>query len=179
VPARQVPEIFCKIAYCEMWADYAVILAVHSDARRLVQCRLRTGRDVIKTMTRLGVDEMKLFRTLCLVFAATLTFSASAADKVFQVNVKINESISSADRGTKYDDPLAAALKDANAGEVVGGGNSVNKQGKIEWAGIDLEVNNLDLSIPLIKQKLIDLGAPKGSTIEYRNGGKKVVVPVQ
>jgi len=122
---------------------------------------------------------MKLFRTLCLVGVACLTFAASAADKVVTVNVKINESISSEDRGTKYDDPLAAALKEANAGEVVGGGNSVNKQGKIEWAGVDIEVTDVQKSIPLIKQKLIDLGAPKGSTIEYRAGGKKVVVPVQ
>lgn len=122
---------------------------------------------------------MKFFRTLFLICVASLAFTASAADKVFEVSVKINEPLSSADRGTKYDDPLAAALKDANAGEVVGGGNSVNKQGKIEWTGIDLEVNDLQKSIPLIKQKLIDLGAPKGSTIEYRSGGKKVVVPIQ
>jgi hypothetical protein len=123
---------------------------------------------------------MKLFRTLCLVLATCLSFVATAADKVYAVNVKINESISSEERGTKYDDPLGIALKEANAGEVVGGGNSVNKQGKVEWAGVDLEVTDLQKSIPLIKQKLIDLGAPKGSTIEYHGaGGKKVIVQVQ
>ncbi len=121
---------------------------------------------------------MNFFRTLCLACAVFLAFAASAADKVFPVSIKINESISSDDRGTKYDDPLAAALKDGNLGEVTGGGNSVNKAGKVEWAGIDLEVNDLQKSIPIIKQKLIDLGAPKGSTIEYHSGGKKVVVPV-
>lgn len=122
---------------------------------------------------------MKFFRTLFLAFAVFFAFAAQAADKVYPVSVKINESISTDDRGTKYDDPLAAALKDANLGEIVGGGNSVNKAGKIEWAGIDLEVTDLQKSIPVIKQKLIDLGAPKGSTIEYHSGGKKVVVPVQ
>ncbi|HEX7641622.1 MAG TPA: hypothetical protein VF472_05350 [Burkholderiaceae bacterium] len=122
---------------------------------------------------------MRLFRTLCLACAMFAGFAAHAADKVFPVSVKINESISTDDRGTKYDDPLGAALKEGNLGEVVGGGNSVNKAGKVEWAGIDLEVTDLQKSIPVIKQKLIDLGAPKGSTIEYHSGGKKVVVQVQ
>jgi hypothetical protein len=127
---------------------------------------------------------MNFFRTLCLACAVFLTFAAmsapaSAADKVYPVSIKINESISSDDRGAKYDDPLAAALKDANLGDVIGGGNSVNKAGKVEWAGIDLEVNDLQKSIPVIKQKLIELGAPKGSTIEYHSGGKKIVVQVQ
>ena len=127
---------------------------------------------------------MNFFRTLCLACAMFLTFTgiattASAADKVYPVSVKINESISSDDRGAKYDDPLALALKDANLGEVIGGGNSVNKAGKVEWAGIDLEVNDLQKAIPIIKQKLIELGAPKGSTIEYHSGGKKVVERVQ
>ena len=122
---------------------------------------------------------MNFFRTLCLACAVFLSLTASAADKVFPVTIKINESISSDDRGAKYDEPLAAALKDGNLGEVVGGGNSVNKAGKIEWAGIDLEVTDLQKSIPVIKQKLTDLGAPKGSSIEYHNGaGKKIVVPV-
>ena len=121
---------------------------------------------------------MNFFRTLCLACAMFTAFAAHAADKVFPVSVKINESISTDDRGTKYDDPLAAALKEGNLGEVVGGGNSVNKAGKVEWAGIDLEVTDLQKSIPIIKQKLIDQGAPKGSTIEYHSGGKKVVVQV-
>src|ERR1700739_2699155 len=122
---------------------------------------------------------MKFLRSLFLACAVLMAFAVHAADKVFPVSVKINESISTDDRGTKYDDPLAAALKEGNLGEVIGGGNSVNKAGKIEWAGIDLEVTDLQKSIPVIKQKLIDLGAPKGSTIEYHSGGKKVVVQVQ
>ena len=122
---------------------------------------------------------MNFFRNLCLACAVFLSFAAQAADKVYPINVKINESISTDDRGTKYDDPLGAALKDGNLGEVVGGGNSVNKAGKVEWAGIDLEVTDVQKSLPVIKQKLIDLGAPKGSTIEYHSGGKKVIVQVQ
>lgn len=125
---------------------------------------------------------MNFFRTLFLTCAALFAFTAftaQAADKVFPVTIKINEAISADDRDTKYADPLSAALKDGNLGEVVGGGNSVNKAGKIEWAGLDLEVTDVQKSIPVIKQKLLDLGAPKGSTIEYHAGGKKVVVPVQ
>ncbi len=122
---------------------------------------------------------MKLFIALCLMLTASLSFSASAADKVIAVEVKINDPVTSSDRATKYEEPLDAALKEAKVGEVTGGGNSLGKGGKIEWAGIDIEINDIEKGVPLIKQKLLDLGAPKGSSLEYKVGAKKVVVPIQ
>jgi hypothetical protein len=122
---------------------------------------------------------MKLFIALCLMLTASLSFSAFAADKITTVAVKINDPVTSSDRATKYEEPLDAALKEAKVGEVTGGGNSLGKGGKIEWAGVDIEVTDIEKGIPLIKQKLLELGAPKGSSLEYKVGTKKVVVPIQ
>jgi hypothetical protein len=122
---------------------------------------------------------MKLFFALCFILSTCLSITASAADKITSVAAKINEPVSSNDRATKYEEPLDAALKEAKVGEVTGGGNSMTKGGKIEWAGIDIEINDVQKGIPLIKQKLLDLGAPKGSSLEYKIGTKKVVVPIQ
>ncbi|MBV8665464.1 MAG: hypothetical protein JO269_03175 [Burkholderiaceae bacterium] len=125
---------------------------------------------------------MRLFFAFC--FALVTSFSlivmpAGADEKVFSISAKIKDPVASDVRQTKYEDPLDAALKAAKVGEVVGGGNSVDAKGKIEWAGVDIEVNDLQAGLALIKEKLVSLGAPKGSTLEYKAGGKKVVVPVQ
>jgi hypothetical protein len=125
-----------------------------------------------------GVN-MKFLYAFCLALSACLSFSASAADNITAVAAKINDPVTSGVRSTKYEEPLDVALKEAKLGEVTGGGNSVNKKGEIEWAGVDIEINDLQKGIPLIRQKLLELGAPKGSLLEYKAGGKKIVVPVQ
>lgn len=122
---------------------------------------------------------MKLFFALCFMLLTSLSLSASAADSITTVAAKINDPVTSGDRATKYEEPLDAALKEAKIGEVTGGGNSVAKNGKIEWAGVDIEINDIQKGIPFIKQKLLELGAPKGSLLEYKAGAKKVVVPIQ
>lgn len=122
---------------------------------------------------------MKLFYALCFTILSSFSLFALADEKVITVSAKITDPVTSENRATKYEEPLDAALKEAKLGEVTGGGNSVGKGGKIEWAGVDIEINDVQKGIPLIKQKLLDLGAPKGSSLEYRIGAKKVVVPIQ
>ena len=117
-------------------------------------------------------------RFAALVIAALLAFSAVAQSTSTFVFVKVTESIQPVSRGQKYEDPLDAALKQAKLGEVTGGGSSLTKDRKIEWVGVDVELNNLMRGIPFLRAKLRELGAPKGSTLEYEVHGKKVVVPV-
>ena len=122
---------------------------------------------------------MKWFYAICFTLFCSITLTASAEDKTITISAKIMDPVSPENRATKYEDPLNAALKEANLGEVTGGGNSVGKGGKIEWAGVDIEVTDVQKAVPVIKQKLVELGAPKGSSLEYRIGAKRVVVPVQ
>lgn len=118
-------------------------------------------------------------KRIFLLIAALLLVSSSLAQqpRTF-VFVKVTESIMPIERGSKYEDPLDAALKQARLGEVTGGGSSLAKDKKIEWVGIDVELTDVVKGVPFLRKKLIDLGAPKGSTLEYKFNGNKIEVPV-
>ncbi|MEN8516061.1 hypothetical protein [Burkholderia sp. RS02] len=83
------------------------------------------------------------------------------------------------ERGHKYEDPLDDTLKKANLGEVTGGGSNLSKDHKIEWVGVDVELTDLDVGLPFLKQKLIELGVPDGSALEYRVQDRSVTVPIR
>ena len=94
------------------------------------------------------------------------------------VFVKIPESIMPIDRGEKYEDPLDSSLKQAEFGEVTGGGSQLSEPDKdgarhIEWVGIDVDLTDLAGGLPLLKSELKRLGAPVGTTIEYEINGEK------
>ena len=118
-------------------------------------------------------------KRIFLVLAAFLLVASSLAQqpRTF-VFVKVAESIMPIARGSKYEDPLDAALKQAKLGEVTGGGSSLSKDKKIEWVGIDVELTDVMKGIPFLRRKLIELGAPKGSTMEYKLNGKAIEMPV-
>ncbi|MGJ7497922.1 hypothetical protein ACSFA8_22980 [Variovorax sp. RT4R15] len=109
-----------------------------------------------------------------ILLAACLVVSISSAQqRPTFVFVKIAEPIMPLERESKYEDPLDEALKKARLGEVTGGGSSLSKEKKIEWVGLDVELTDVPRGIPLLRKKLIELGAPKGSTMEYELDGAK------
>ena len=121
---------------------------------------------------------MILKRTILLLLALFISSVALAQEEPMFVFVKIKESIMPIERGQKYEDPLDEALKKAKLGEVTGGGSSFSKERKIEWVGVDVDLVNLDKGLPFLKRKLIELGVPKGSTLEYELQGKLIEIPV-
>lgn len=94
------------------------------------------------------------------------------------VFVKVMDRVMPVERGSKYEDPLDKALKQARLGEVTGGGTSLTKEKTIDWVGLDVELTDVMRGIPFLKKKLIELGAPRGSILEYQFGGQKVQEPV-
>ena len=121
---------------------------------------------------------MKISHYLAFITVLCLSLMAYAQHKPIIVFVKINESIMPIERGSKYEDPLDAALKNAKLGEVTGGGSSLSKEKKIQWVGIDVDLDDQVKGIPFLKKKLLELGAPKGSALQYEIQGKKVVIPI-
>ena len=121
---------------------------------------------------------LSMKQILSLLAAFLLSFGASAQQAKTFVFVKVTESIMPIARGNKYEDPLDEALKKARLGEVTGGGSSLSKDKKIEWVGLDVELTDVMKGIPFLRKKLIELGAPKGSTMEYQLNGSKKEVPV-
>ncbi|HET7584801.1 MAG TPA: hypothetical protein VFK13_07835 [Gemmatimonadaceae bacterium] len=78
---------------------------------------------------------------------------------------RLYEHIEPLDRGTRYEDPLDAALRAAHLGEVTGGGSQLGELGEIEYADIEMQTTNLDEALPLIVRSLEASGAPAGSQL--------------
>ena len=105
--------------------------------------------------------------------------SEPAPGKAQFVFVRIPEQIQPLDRGTKYEDPLDAALKKEGVGEVTGEGTQLSApdaDGKktIEWVGVDVDLSDFERGMPILKRELLRLGAPAGTVLEYTRDGKKV-----
>lgn len=83
------------------------------------------------------------------------------------------EQLTPVERGRLYETPLAAYLEEMGLGTVTGGGCSLSDRKQpgekdIAYAGLDIELANLDEALTLTKTKLNELGAPVGSTVQYK-----------
>jgi hypothetical protein len=85
--------------------------------------------------------------------------------QIMTVTARLYEHIEPLDRGTRYEDPLDAALRDAGVGEVTGGGSQLGELGEIEFAGIEIQVSNVDAALLVIARALEQAGAPMGSQL--------------
>lgn len=110
-----------------------------------------------------------------LLMGSPLAFSQAKTVFVF---AKISDPVMPIERGNKYEDPLDEALKKERLGEVTGGGSSLTKDRKLDWVGIDIEINDIKKGIPFLKRTLLKLGAPKESVLEYEYSGKKISTPL-
>ncbi len=93
------------------------------------------------------------------------------------VDVRIPGSIMPLDRGAKYEDPLDAALKAAGLGEITGGGSQLGPPkadgtSEITSVDLDVELTNGPEGLALLRKKLKELNAPKGTTLIYDLDGK-------
>ena len=96
------------------------------------------------------------------------------------VFAKIMDPILPMARGRKYEQPLDEGLQSCGFGSVTGAGTQT-QEGQdvpVAWIGLDLELSNLDEALEFTRQKLRELGAPPGSVLEYRLGGKKMSDPL-
>ena len=120
-----------------------------------------------------------LFTILAAISLVGCKPSETASGKAQFVFVRIPEKIQPLDRGTKYEDPLDAALKKERVGEVSGGGTQLSAPGadgkqSIEWVGVDVDLSDFDQGMPILKRELLRLGAPAATVLEYTRDGKKV-----
>lgn len=116
---------------------------------------------------------MRALTALLLSLLVVLAVHAQSHAATF-VFVKIPDKVLPIERGSKYEDPLDAALRAAGLGEVTGGGTMMNQDKSIAWVGVDVTLYDLEKGLPLLLQKLREAGAPPGSTVEYTTHGRKV-----
>jgi hypothetical protein len=80
--------------------------------------------------------------------------------------IRIPESLHPADRGEKYDEPLAEALHAARLGKVTGGGQQLSEGNSIVLCGVDVELHERVRGLAVLRDLLPRLGAPAGTVIE-------------
>lgn len=95
------------------------------------------------------------------------------------VYAKINEHIGPMERGKYYANPLHETLEKQGIGEISGGGTQPGKEpGSIDFAGLDIELADLESSLDLVRQKLIEFGVPYGSELAYTRDGIRLTEPI-
>jgi hypothetical protein len=95
------------------------------------------------------------------------------------VFAKIVQAIGPAEREVEYEEPMAAFLAEHDLGEVTGGGTMQDRDGSVLFAGLDIEVRDVERAVPLIARRLAELGAPEGSVLEYDADGEPVSYPIR
>jgi hypothetical protein len=86
------------------------------------------------------------------------------------------EYIEPLDRGERYEDPLMEVLEQQELGEVCGGGSMLSDTSGIEFVDIEIELNDLDSGLPIVREVLEAQGAPKGSQLAYERNGEKTTI---
>ena len=121
---------------------------------------------------------MKTILARFLAAVGLLPAIASSQQSEIFITVTIPESIMPVARGEKYEDPLDAALKKAGVGEVTGAGSLLSAPGVVGAVNIEVRLTNLSKGLPLLKERLRELGAPKGSSVEFSVGSRTVKQPL-
>jgi|GEM_PF-3611928 len=83
------------------------------------------------------------------------------------VFVKINEASTKNVLITKYQRPIEALLKKHDLGAVRLGDRMLSADGKVLFIGMDIDLTNATSGIPLLIEKLHEIGVPHGSVLSY------------
>jgi hypothetical protein len=81
------------------------------------------------------------------------------------VVARFYEHIEPIDRGERYEDRLQAVLDETNVGRVTGGGSQLNEVGGIDYADVEIELQNLEDAARIVSEALEKAGAPQGSEL--------------
>jgi hypothetical protein len=80
--------------------------------------------------------------------------------------VRLPGAIPPLERSDKFESPLDALLRERKLGQVSGGGSGLKPGGGIGYAGLDVDVYDAKVAIPVVIQQLRELKAPQGTTVE-------------
>jgi hypothetical protein len=130
-----------------------------------------------------GIVSGSLFRRIKSWFTGAKVAGRAAGDEARPgshfVYLKIPEPLMPLDRGSKYEDPIAAALEARQLGSISGGGAQLGDEQPdgtrpIEICGIDIDVTDLEEARRLLRGILVELGASTGTEIHFSIGDEKL-----
>ena len=78
---------------------------------------------------------------------------------------RIPERLDNEQRRQKYDEPLAAAIREAGVGESLRGFSQIGDDGQITWVGIEVTFDVMQ-NVAFVAERLVELGAPPETRIE-------------
>jgi len=87
------------------------------------------------------------------------------------IYVVLPEGIMPLDRSERYEDAIERVLT-GGLGEVSGGGSLLNKDGSIDFVGIDIDTPQVERVRGLLRDLLPGLGCPDMTRLQYREGGQ-------
>lgn len=100
------------------------------------------------------------------------TFEGEERRKGCFIFVKIPGTMDPVERGKRFQDPLDRMLTEAGIGEVTGGGFWMDERGfSMASIGLDVLLRSMD-DVPALTFRLIELGVPKGTVLEYHESGE-------
>lgn len=127
-------------------------------------------------MVRFGL--LSPARAVALCLAAVLVPATGFCEDPAAVHVRLPDPLSPEARVVKYAEPLDEALRREGLGRVVGGGTQLSRERRIVSVDVDLQLLDLDRGVPFVRRALRDLGAPRGSMVEFERFGLAVELPV-
>jgi hypothetical protein len=80
--------------------------------------------------------------------------------------IRIPEPLYPEERGEKYEEPIAEALRAARLGKVSGGGQQLGEDKSIVYFAVDVELRQRGRGLGVLRAILARLGAPTGTVIE-------------
>jgi hypothetical protein len=104
------------------------------------------------------------------------TTPVEISDRV-AVTAQLNHRLMPIDRGERYEDPLNGELQKNNFGGTDGGGTLLAASTEIDYVDVETFLTQTDKSIPFVIERLESYGAPEGSKLIMREGGKKREIP--
>ena len=117
-------------------------------------------------------EEMKMARTMEVPAGPAAGSAAADEDFPHRLVARFYENIEPVDREERYENPLQAALKAANAGVVSGRGSQLTDTGLLAYAEIEMSLADLRPGLDLTVNTLEGAGALRGS--ELRRGDEVV-----
>jgi hypothetical protein len=92
-----------------------------------------------------------------------------------RVTARLNSRLMPIDRGDVYEDPLDAAIKSADLGEVTGGGTELDENGEAAFCDVELKIfDRTPENLNRVVKALEELGAPKGSKLLLEGSTREV-----
>ncbi|HET6420727.1 MAG TPA: hypothetical protein VFG19_11255 [Geobacteraceae bacterium] len=93
------------------------------------------------------------------------------------INVRIWEPVPQHVRINRYEVPLTSVLRAYHLGDIISTDVTFNRELEVEFAELEVEIDNLDEGINTVKRVLEQAGAPAGSEMRLSSDGKETVIP--